>query len=115
MVFTTLPVQARAHDMAPLGELPLCPLMCWTLFLQSFESWMHKWLLFQMAKNPKSEDRKAIPAEKGTGDGTAELGSGSVGMGHLTGNQALPPVTDLLVQWGACFVTIRTSQGHRCL
>uniref|UniRef100_A0A8C3USD9 CD74 molecule n=1 Tax=Catharus ustulatus TaxID=91951 RepID=A0A8C3USD9_CATUS len=33
---------------------------------QSFESWMHKWLLFQMAKNPKSEDRKAIPAEKGT-------------------------------------------------
>ncbi|XP_032929033.1 HLA class II histocompatibility antigen gamma chain isoform X1 [Catharus ustulatus] len=31
---------------------------------QSFESWMHKWLLFQMAKNPKSEDRKAIPAEK---------------------------------------------------
>lgn len=73
-MFTTLPVQARAHDMAPLGELPLCPLMCWTLFLQSFESWMHKWLLFQMAKNPKSEDRKAIPAEKGTGDGTAELG-----------------------------------------
>lgn len=58
----------------PWGELPLCPLMCWTLLLQSFESWMHKWLLFQMAKNPKSEDRKAIPAEKGTGDGTAELG-----------------------------------------
>ncbi|NXI00051.1 HG2A protein, partial [Pachycephala philippinensis] len=33
---------------------------------KSFESWMHKWLLFEMAKNPKSEDRKAIPAEKGT-------------------------------------------------
>ncbi|XP_041869865.1 H-2 class II histocompatibility antigen gamma chain-like isoform X1 [Corvus kubaryi] len=31
---------------------------------KSFESWMHKWLLFEMAKNPKSEDRKAIPAEK---------------------------------------------------
>ncbi|NXO19333.1 HG2A protein, partial [Oriolus oriolus] len=33
---------------------------------KSFESWMHKWLLFEMAKNPNSEDRKAIPAEKGT-------------------------------------------------
>ncbi|NXS25294.1 HG2A protein, partial [Mystacornis crossleyi] len=33
---------------------------------KSFESWMYKWLLFEMAKNPKSEDRKAIPAEKGT-------------------------------------------------
>ncbi|NXA99977.1 HG2A protein, partial [Cnemophilus loriae] len=33
---------------------------------KSFESWMHKWLLFEMAKKPKSEDRKAIPAEKGT-------------------------------------------------
>ncbi|NWR44450.1 HG2A protein, partial [Regulus satrapa] len=33
---------------------------------KSFESWMHKWLLFEMAKNPQSEDRKAIPAEKGT-------------------------------------------------
>ncbi|NXB69550.1 HG2A protein, partial [Donacobius atricapilla] len=33
---------------------------------KSFESWMHKWLLFEMAKNAKSEDHKAIPAEKGT-------------------------------------------------
>ncbi|NXY02393.1 HG2A protein, partial [Pteruthius melanotis] len=33
---------------------------------KAFEAWMHKWLLFEMAKNPKSEDRKAIPAEKGT-------------------------------------------------
>ncbi|NXD92481.1 HG2A protein, partial [Chaetorhynchus papuensis] len=33
---------------------------------KAFESWMHKWLLFEMAKNPKSEDRKAVPAEKGT-------------------------------------------------
>lgn len=66
---------------------------------------MHKWLLFEMAKNPQSEDRKAIPAAKGIGDGTAELGSsgnqGGVGMGHLTGNQALPPVMDLFVLWGA--------------
>ncbi|NXT20998.1 HG2A protein, partial [Syrrhaptes paradoxus] len=33
---------------------------------KSFESWMHKWLLFEMAKNPKPEEPKAIPAEKGT-------------------------------------------------
>ncbi|NXO34205.1 HG2A protein, partial [Locustella ochotensis] len=33
---------------------------------KSFESWMHKWLLFEMAKNAESGDRKAIPAEKGT-------------------------------------------------
>ncbi|NXD62738.1 HG2A protein, partial [Eolophus roseicapillus] len=32
---------------------------------QSFESWMHKWLLFEMAKNPKpGEEHKAIPAKK---------------------------------------------------
>ncbi|KAM6122771.1 HLA class II histocompatibility antigen gamma chain isoform 2-T2 [Phoenicopterus ruber ruber] len=31
---------------------------------KSFESWMHKWLLFEMAKTPKPEERKAIPAEK---------------------------------------------------
>ncbi|NXN93849.1 HG2A protein, partial [Rhinopomastus cyanomelas] len=30
---------------------------------KSFESWMHKWLLFEMAKNPKPE-HKAIPAER---------------------------------------------------
>ncbi|NXE39334.1 HG2A protein, partial [Ptilorrhoa leucosticta] len=33
---------------------------------KAFESWMHKWLLFEMANKPKSEDRKAIPAQKGT-------------------------------------------------
>ncbi|NXN22920.1 HG2A protein, partial [Nycticryphes semicollaris] len=31
---------------------------------KAFESWMHKWLLFEMAKKPKTEERKAIPAEK---------------------------------------------------
>ncbi|NXH69482.1 HG2A protein, partial [Hydrobates tethys] len=31
---------------------------------KSFESWMHKWLLFEMARNPKPEERNAIPAEK---------------------------------------------------
>ncbi|NXR83322.1 HG2A protein, partial [Pycnonotus jocosus] len=33
---------------------------------KSFESWLHKWVLFEMARNAKSEDQKAIPAEKGT-------------------------------------------------
>ncbi|KAM6116128.1 HLA class II histocompatibility antigen gamma chain [Pterocles gutturalis] len=33
---------------------------------KSFESWMHKWLLFEMAKNPKPEAPKVIPAEKAT-------------------------------------------------
>lgn len=64
-----------AHDLPwPKVELvarlppwctPLCWLTRWFLLLQSFESWMHKWLLFEMAKNPKPEDPKAIPAEKG--------------------------------------------------
>ncbi|NWH75871.1 HG2A protein, partial [Piaya cayana] len=42
------------------------------ILLQAFESWMHKWLLFEMAKKPKPEEdeavlgkRKVIPAEKG--------------------------------------------------
>ncbi|NXM78390.1 HG2A protein, partial [Serilophus lunatus] len=34
---------------------------------KSFESWMHKWVLFEMAKNTKSEESKAIPATKGAG------------------------------------------------
>ncbi|NWX23012.1 HG2A protein, partial [Aegotheles bennettii] len=33
---------------------------------KSFESWMHKWLLFELAKNPKVEEHVAIPAKKGT-------------------------------------------------
>ncbi|NXP50233.1 HG2A protein, partial [Heliornis fulica] len=32
---------------------------------KSFESWMQKWLLFEMAKNPKQDGHKAIPAVKG--------------------------------------------------
>ncbi|XP_054073411.1 HLA class II histocompatibility antigen gamma chain isoform X3 [Rissa tridactyla] len=39
---------------------------------KSFESWMHKWLLFEMAKNPKVEEHKAIPAEKDVAAATAE-------------------------------------------
>ncbi|NXS30805.1 HG2A protein, partial [Pomatostomus ruficeps] len=42
---------------------------------KSFESWMHKWLLFEMAKKPKLENRKAIPAEKGTAAPTAAAGT----------------------------------------
>lgn len=53
----------------PRRAPPLPRLTCWFPLLQSFESWMHKWLLFEMAKNPKPEDRKAIPAEKGIRDG----------------------------------------------
>lgn len=44
-------------------------LTCWLPLLQSFESWMHKWLLFEMAKNTKPEEQKATPAAKGTRDG----------------------------------------------
>ncbi|NXX54397.1 HG2A protein, partial [Scopus umbretta] len=32
---------------------------------KSFESWMHKWLLFETAKNAKPAERKAMPARKG--------------------------------------------------
>lgn len=77
------------------------PLMGWTLSLQAFESWMHKWLLFEMAKNTQSED-KAIPAEKGTGDGAAELRRvREVLASHR--EPSPPPLTDLLVLWGAHF------------
>lgn len=31
---------------------------------QDFETWMHKWLLFEMAKGPKMEEQNTIPAEK---------------------------------------------------
>ncbi|XP_052540929.1 HLA class II histocompatibility antigen gamma chain isoform X2 [Tympanuchus pallidicinctus] len=31
---------------------------------QDFEAWMHKWLLFEMAKGPEVEEKNAIPAEK---------------------------------------------------
>ncbi|KAM7007842.1 HLA class II histocompatibility antigen gamma chain isoform 2-T2 [Passerculus sandwichensis] len=42
---------------------------------KSFESWMHKWLLFLMANNPQAEDRKTIPAEKGTAAPSAAAGT----------------------------------------
>ncbi|NXX66546.1 HG2A protein, partial [Spizella passerina] len=43
---------------------------------KSFESWMHKWLLFLMANNnSQAEDRKTIPAEKGTAAPSAAAGT----------------------------------------
>uniref|UniRef100_A0A8C6ZA01 CD74 molecule n=1 Tax=Nothoprocta perdicaria TaxID=30464 RepID=A0A8C6ZA01_NOTPE len=39
---------------------------------KSFESWMHKWLLFELAKKPQKNERKVIPAQKGIADGTVE-------------------------------------------
>ncbi|XP_052672159.1 HLA class II histocompatibility antigen gamma chain isoform X1 [Harpia harpyja] len=50
---------------------------------KSFESWMHKWLLFEMAKNPKPEDRKAIPVEKVQTKCQAEASSGGVQLGRF--------------------------------
>ncbi|XP_009954128.1 PREDICTED: HLA class II histocompatibility antigen gamma chain, partial [Leptosomus discolor] len=50
---------------------------------KSFESWMHKWLLFEMAKNPKPEEHKAIPAEKVQTKCQAEANSGGVRPGHF--------------------------------
>ncbi|XP_074771822.1 HLA class II histocompatibility antigen gamma chain isoform X2 [Athene noctua] len=50
---------------------------------KSFESWMHKWLLFEMAKNPKHQDQKAIPAEKVQTKCQAEANSGGVWPGHF--------------------------------
>ncbi|XP_057265554.1 HLA class II histocompatibility antigen gamma chain isoform X1 [Pezoporus wallicus] len=51
---------------------------------QSFESWMHKWLLFEMAKNPKpEEEHKEIPAKKVLTKCQAEASSGGVHPGRF--------------------------------
>ncbi|KAM3664557.1 HLA class II histocompatibility antigen gamma chain isoform X1 [Ammospiza nelsoni] len=50
---------------------------------KSFESWMHKWLLFLMANNPQAEDRKTIPAEKVLTKCQAEAAFGSDLLGHF--------------------------------
>ncbi|XP_075020878.1 HLA class II histocompatibility antigen gamma chain isoform X2 [Calonectris borealis] len=50
---------------------------------KSFESWMHKWLLFEMAKNSKPEEHKAIPAEKVQTKCQAEANSGGVRPGRF--------------------------------
>ncbi|XP_030903180.2 HLA class II histocompatibility antigen gamma chain isoform X1 [Melopsittacus undulatus] len=51
---------------------------------QSFESWMHKWLLFEMAKNPKpKEEHKEIPAKKVLTKCQAEASSRGVHPGRF--------------------------------
>ncbi|XP_064885849.1 HLA class II histocompatibility antigen gamma chain isoform X2 [Columba livia] len=50
---------------------------------KAFESWMHKWLLFEMAKNPKPEDPKMIPAEKVQTKCQAEANYGGVHPGRF--------------------------------
>ncbi|KAM6380072.1 HLA class II histocompatibility antigen gamma chain isoform 1-T1 [Pluvialis apricaria] len=50
---------------------------------KSFESWMHKWLLFEMAKNAKPEEQKAIPAEKVQTKCQAEANFGGVHPGRF--------------------------------
>ncbi|XP_065590809.1 HLA class II histocompatibility antigen gamma chain isoform X2 [Cyrtonyx montezumae] len=47
-----------------LGNLKRLKKTMSTMDWQDFESWMHKWLLFEMAKGPKGEEQSEIPAEK---------------------------------------------------
>ncbi|XP_064528110.1 HLA class II histocompatibility antigen gamma chain isoform X1 [Pseudopipra pipra] len=51
--------------------------------LKSMESWMYNWLLFEMAKNPKSEENKAIPATKVQTKCQAEANFGGVHPGRF--------------------------------
>ncbi|KAM6251573.1 HLA class II histocompatibility antigen gamma chain isoform 2-T2 [Porphyrio hochstetteri] len=50
---------------------------------KSFESWMQKWLLFEMAKNPKQGGHKAIPGVKVQTKCQAEAKSGGVRPGRF--------------------------------
>ncbi|XP_040459787.1 HLA class II histocompatibility antigen gamma chain [Falco naumanni] len=50
---------------------------------KSFESWMHKWLLFEMAKNTKPKGRKTTAAKKVQTKCQAEASSGGVQPGHF--------------------------------
>lgn len=81
--------------------------------MQSFESWMHKWLLFEKAKNPKLEDHKAIPAEKGIGDGTAELGKGQGGGAAHREPSPLSRHRPICSVGSLCFLAVGTSE-HLC-
>lgn len=63
------PVHLHLHLPLPLQRalmLTVVPFP-WFGLLQSFESWMHKWLLFEMAKNPQTEEPTKMPAVKGSG------------------------------------------------
>lgn len=68
VLLATLPGPGWSSEPGSPMVHPPSPLTHWLPTLQAFESWMHKWLLFEMAKNPKPEDRKMIPAEKGIRD-----------------------------------------------
>uniref|UniRef100_A0A8V0YKP1 CD74 molecule n=1 Tax=Gallus gallus TaxID=9031 RepID=A0A8V0YKP1_CHICK len=48
-----------------------------------FETWMHKWLLFEMAKGPKMEEQNTIPAEKVQTKCQAEASFGGVHPGRF--------------------------------
>ncbi|XP_008500411.2 HLA class II histocompatibility antigen gamma chain isoform X1 [Calypte anna] len=50
---------------------------------KAFESWMHKWLLFEMAKKPRLGDRKEIPAVKVQTKCQAEANAGGVHPGRF--------------------------------
>ncbi|XP_061859120.1 HLA class II histocompatibility antigen gamma chain isoform X3 [Colius striatus] len=50
---------------------------------KSFESWMHKWVLFQMAQNSKPEEHKEIPALKVQTKCQAEASAGGVWPGRF--------------------------------
>uniref|UniRef100_A0A8C6Z2U9 CD74 molecule n=1 Tax=Nothoprocta perdicaria TaxID=30464 RepID=A0A8C6Z2U9_NOTPE len=50
---------------------------------KSFESWMHKWLLFELAKKPQKNERKVIPAQKVQTKCQVEANFGGVHPGHF--------------------------------
>ncbi|POI31410.1 hypothetical protein CIB84_004838 [Bambusicola thoracicus] len=50
---------------------------------QDFETWMHKWLLFEMAKGPKVEEQNTVPAEKVQTKCQAEASFGGVHPGRF--------------------------------
>ncbi|XP_067161154.1 HLA class II histocompatibility antigen gamma chain isoform X1 [Apteryx mantelli] len=50
---------------------------------KSFESWMHKWLLFELAKTPQKDEKKAIPAEKVQTKCQVEASFGGVHLGRF--------------------------------
>nr|XP_014436653.1 HLA class II histocompatibility antigen gamma chain [Pelodiscus sinensis] len=50
---------------------------------QSFESWMHKWLLFEMAKKPQTQEPAEIPANEVQSKCQAESSFGGVHPGQF--------------------------------
>lgn len=77
-----------------LGSGPLCihPLLPPP---QDFETWMHKWLLFEMAKGPKMEEQNTIPAEKGMGVWVLEVRAEHLGAAYPRGSDTAVPCPGL--------------------